>query len=314
MAAALSAAGYHLLCPVRPAASPDTLALLEALPGVELLHTQIDDPTRVFRDLGERRSDYLISCIASRGGGRRDSWRVEYDANQHLLKWALDAEVQHFTLLSAICVQKPRLEFQRAKARFERELMDSGISYSIVRPTAFFKSLCGQVERIQSGKAFLLFGNGALTACKPIGERDLAAFLLRTLTEPDLQNAVLPIGGPGPAITPLEQGRLLAALAGRPLRTRSLPPVLFKVAARLLDGLGSVVPGLADKAEFARIAHYYATESMLLWDSEGQRYDPRGTPEFGSETLEDCYRRLLAGEANTTQRLGSHALFSRREP
>lgn len=49
-------------------------------------------------------------------------------------------------LLSAICVQKPLLEFQRAKLKFEKELVEAGdINYSIVRPTAFFKSLAGQV-------------------------------------------------------------------------------------------------------------------------------------------------------------------------
>jgi divinyl chlorophyllide a 8-vinyl-reductase len=54
-------------------------------------------------------------------------------------------------LLSAICVQKPLLEFQRAKLKFEAELQataeaDPSLTYSIVRPTAFFKSLGGQVH------------------------------------------------------------------------------------------------------------------------------------------------------------------------
>lgn len=53
-------------------------------------------------------------------------------------------------LLSAICVQKPLLEFQKAKLELEAELVkaaaarESPVSYSIVRPTAFFKSLAGE--------------------------------------------------------------------------------------------------------------------------------------------------------------------------
>lgn len=53
-------------------------------------------------------------------------------------------------LLSAICVQKPLLEFQRAKLELEAELVkaaaarENPVSYSIVRPTAFFKSLAGE--------------------------------------------------------------------------------------------------------------------------------------------------------------------------
>ena len=62
----------------------------------------------------------------------------------------LDAAQQngskHFVLLSAICVQKPLLEFQHAKLKLEAELQTSNLTYSIVRPTAFFKSLAGQVS------------------------------------------------------------------------------------------------------------------------------------------------------------------------
>ena len=67
-------------------------------------------------------------------------------------------KVRHFVLLSAICVQKPLLEFQRAKLKFENELMAAGdITYSIVRPTAFFKSLAGQVLMPQ-GLAYFRMG------------------------------------------------------------------------------------------------------------------------------------------------------------
>jgi divinyl chlorophyllide a 8-vinyl-reductase len=53
-------------------------------------------------------------------------------------------------LLSAICVQKPLLEFQRAKLRLEEAITSqSDVTYSIVRPTAFFKSLAGQVSIVK---------------------------------------------------------------------------------------------------------------------------------------------------------------------
>ena len=37
-------------------------------------------------------------------------------------------------LLSAICVQKPRLAFQHAKLAFKKQLIQSGLTYSIARP------------------------------------------------------------------------------------------------------------------------------------------------------------------------------------
>lgn len=250
--------------------------------------------------------DAVVSCIATRSGEPVDAERVEYRANHCLLAWARAANVRHFTLLSAICVQKPRLAFQQAKLRFEQELAASCMPHSIVRPTAFFKSLSGQVERVRKGKPFLLFGSGELTACKPIAESDLARYLRLTLEDPALRG-VLPVGGPGPALTPRGQAELLARLAGQPLRTRSVPPALLSTIARGLQLGAGLSRRLAAKAEFARIGHYYATESMLLWNDVAGHYDADATPEFGELTLADSYRAQLAGEQ--TQDLGEHAVF-----
>jgi divinyl chlorophyllide a 8-vinyl-reductase len=74
-----------------------------------------------------------------------------------LLQLAKDTGVKHCVMLSAICVQKPLLAFQHAKLAFENELMHSGLTYSIVRPTAFFKSLSGQLQRVKAGKPYLIF-------------------------------------------------------------------------------------------------------------------------------------------------------------
>jgi divinyl chlorophyllide a 8-vinyl-reductase len=56
------------------------------------------------------------------------------------------------------------------------------ITYSIVRPTAFFKSLAGQVELVKQGKPYVMFGDGTLASCKPISEADLAAFMADCVT------------------------------------------------------------------------------------------------------------------------------------
>ena len=69
---------------------------------------------------------------------------------------------------------------------------------------------------------------------------------------------------------------------------------MFTFAAKLLS-LGAPFSGwFAEKAEYARIARYYATESMLVLDPASGEYSAELTPEFGSETLEAHYRRLLA--------------------
>lgn len=252
--------------------------------------------------------DAVYSCLATRGGGIRDAWHVEYQCNLNLLTAARNAHIPRFILLSAICVQKPRLAFQHAKLAFEQELQKAGLRYSIVRPTAFFKSLSGQIRRIKSGKSFMVFGDGKRTACKPISERDLAVFLANCLDDPDARDRILPIGGPGPAITPLEQGKLLFRVYEKPVRFTHVPVRLFGIVSTLLGPLARVSSAAADKAEFARIGRFYATESMLCIDPDTGCYSEELTPGFGTDTLEAFYRRTrrdgLAG-----QELGEHALF-----
>lgn len=236
----------------------------------------------------------VVSCIASRSGAPKDADLVDRQHNLALLTAAKEAGVQHFVLLSAICVQKPLLAFQHAKLAFEAALRGSGMDYTIVRPTAFFKSLSGQVKRIKAGKPFLIFGDGEITRCKPISDADLARFIGDCLTDPACRNAILPIGGPGPAISLREQGEMIFELAGKPARFRSISPKLFTRAERLL-GLGEKWSDwLAEKAEYARIARYYATESMLVLDPVSGEYRADLTPEYGRETLRDHYRQLIA--------------------
>ena len=251
--------------------------------------------------------DAVISCMASRTGHPKDAWAVDHDAHLAILNTVKAAGIGHFILLSAICVQKPQLAFQKAKRAFESALIASGLNYSIVRPTAFFKSLSGQLERVRRGHPFLVFGDGQLTACKPISDDDLADFIAGCLTDVSRHRAVLPIGGPGPAITPLDQAEAIFAHLGQPLRIKRVPIRLLDSIIWLLTTAGRVIPAAAAKGELAKIGRYYATESMLVWDATQERYDSDKTPSHGKETLFDAYARWLDGE--TLPKRGDHAVF-----
>ncbi|NTV06643.1 MAG: NAD(P)-dependent oxidoreductase [Chlorobiaceae bacterium] len=252
--------------------------------------------------------DVVVSCLTSRNGGVKDSWNIDYQATRNALDAGKAAGATHFVLLSAICVQKPLLEFQRAKLKFEHELKESGLTWSIVRPTAFFKSIAGQVESVKKGKPFVVFGNGELTSCKPISEADLARFIADCLENPAMQNKILPIGGPGKAISHREQGEMLFELLGRPPKFKNMPIQMFDVIIPVLSMLAKIFPKLEDKAEFARIGKYYCSESMLVLNPETGKYDADMTPSYGSDTLRDFYRRALK-EGLAGQELGEHSMF-----
>jgi divinyl chlorophyllide a 8-vinyl-reductase len=307
---ALLQRGHEVVCLVRQrkdGASEESESA-ERTAGVTWRVCDVTDPQSVARDgfRGER-FDAVLSCMASRTGAPKDAWAIDHQAHKNVLKAAQATGVSQFMLLSAICVQKPKLAFQHAKLAFERALIESGLKYSIVRPTAYFKSLSGQVARVREGKPYLVFGDGTLTACKPISDNDLGRYLAGCIDDESRHNRLLPIGGPGPAITPRQQGEHLFALLGREPRFRQVPVALLDAIVLMLGTLGRMSPALADKAELARIGRYYATESMLVLDPATGRYDEAATPSTGTETLFDYYGRLIKGEA--TAERGDHAVF-----
>ena len=270
--------------------------------------TSIESLKKAGFSMEKKPVDVVVSCLASRTGGIKDSNLIDYQATANAMNAGRQSGAQHFVLLSAICVQKPLLEFQRAKLRFEKELMEAGdITYSIVRPTAFFKSLAAQVEIVKDGAPYVMFGDGKLAACKPISERDLASFIADCVVMEDKRNKVLPIGGPGEALTALDQGQMLFDLTGRKPWFFPVPVAVMDGAIGLFDWLASMFPSLEDSAEFAKIGKYYAVESMLQMDANG-RYSAELTPSYGEDTLEDFFKDVLENGL-AGQELGDQAVF-----
>ena len=306
---ALVRQGHDVVCFIRARAEKKISSQAEVLfEGASIRYGEVSDPHSISEQgFKNEKFDVLVSCLASRTGAPKDAWAIDHQAHIHVLEAAKSAGVAHFILLSAICVQKPLLAFQHAKLAFEKALMESGLTYSIVRPTAFFKSLSGQIERVKKGKPFLLFGDGTLTACKPISDDDLGDFIADCIDDQQRHNRILPIGGPGAAITPKEQGEKLFALLGKEVCFKQVPVALLDAIIFILSGLGRLIPSLADKAELARIGRYYATESMLVWDAQKGVYDAAATPSTGEETLFDYYGELIAGTAELER--GDHAVF-----
>lgn len=301
-AAALIAAGHEVACFLRKRREePD-------LQGTDLRFGDVTDPASLRQDgFRDQKFDAVVSCLASRTGAKEDAWAIDHRAHLNVLGVAKALNVPRFVLLSAICVQKPLLPFQQAKLAFETELRASGLTWSIVRPTAFFKSLSGQIERAQAGKPYLLFGDGTLTSCKPISDRDLASFIALCLIDPARQNRVLPIGGPGPALTPRQQGQILFEVLGMKPKFRTVPVALMDAIIAGLSAGAVVSKRLAAKAELARIGRYYATESMLVLDPETGDYDANATPSTGEDTLREHFAAVVRGEVRVD--LGDHAVF-----
>ncbi|KAL4527498.1 hypothetical protein Ndes2526A_g08719 [Nannochloris sp. 'desiccata'] len=285
-------------------------AVKKELEGANCRFGDVTDMSSLERVAFNEPVDVVVSCLASRTGGIKDSQLVDYQATANAMNVGRRNGAKHFVLLSAICVQKPLLEFQRAKLKFEEELQKAGdITYSIVRPTAFFKSLAGQVQLVKDGKPYVMFGDGRLAACKPISERDLASYIADCVTKEELKNKVLPIGGPGPALTARDQADMLFRLTGKKTNYFPVPLALMDGIIGIFDFLVKIFPQLEDPAEFGKIGRYYAAESMLVWDDKRQQYDAEATPSYGNDTLEDFFREAIKEGGLKGQDLGDAAVF-----
>jgi len=265
-------------------------------PGAKVVVGDVSDLASVKENGFSEPIDVVVSCLASRTGGLEDSWKIDYGASKNALDALIDQGGSHYVLLSAVCVQKPLLEFQRAKLKLEEDIKSQdGVSYSILRPTAFFKSLAGQVQIVKEGKPYVMFGDGQLSKANAISEADLATVIADGISNKEMHNQVLPVGGPGKPLTPLEQSKILFELFDREPKYIKVPIGLMDVVINGIDFLGNYFPGLKDSAEFGRIGKYYAVEDMV-------------GPSYGTTTLRDFFKDV-AENGLEGQELGDQAVF-----
>jgi divinyl chlorophyllide a 8-vinyl-reductase len=235
-------------------------------------------------------------------GTKSDAYAIDYQATLNCIEAAQAAGARHFVLLSAFCVKSAEvrdpdaLQFQYAKMKVEGALASqSDVTWTSVRPTAFFKSVSGQLEVVQAGAPFVYFdlGNGRSATCNPISEADLAVALIDTIAEPSKVNQVWNVGGPDEGMSMETQGGMLAGVLGKEPKLLAVPIGLFDVIIGGLQGAADLFKGAKltsglglwfdDAAELGRIGKYYAVVDMLTTDQ---------SERFGTTTLGEHYAKI----------------------
>lgn len=162
----------------------------------------LDDIKSVLSSLQVPSVDAIISCLASPSGTKKDVYAIDYQATLNCLHAGQSVHARHFVLLSAFCCRNPLLQLQQAKLQLEAQLANQSImTWSVVRPTAYFKSISGQLDAIRAGSPYVLFGDGAVTRCNPIAESELAEFMLDCLVDESKCQRILNVGGPDQPLT-----------------------------------------------------------------------------------------------------------------
>ncbi|GAA0935726.1 hypothetical protein GCM10009560_43990 [Nonomuraea longicatena] len=132
-----------------------------------------------------------------------------------LLAAARQAGVEHVVLVSSISVQThPHLREAAENRAGERLVEDSGLGWTILRPTQFASNALRWAEGVREhGSVRVPFADIGLPAVHPA---DIAAVAAAALTGPGHDGRTYALTGPA-RITPREQVAAIAEASGRPV-------------------------------------------------------------------------------------------------
>lgn len=193
--------------------------------------------------------DTVVSAIAGFGG--RDalgSRAVDRDGNIALIHAARRAEIGHFVMLSINQASATHpIELFRDKWAAEEALRASGLSWTILRPTAYLETWLGLVggPLVSTGQT-RIFGAGR-NPINFVSAGDVARFVELALADASMRNVAVEI--PGPENLGLDDlADVVEAATGRKGRRQHVPAGMMRLArivTRLANPLLSAQIGAA---------------------------------------------------------------------
>jgi len=198
------------------------------------------------------------------GRGKDASKFVDLQGHKDLIDAAKAAGVEHFVYTSIYpCDGFDCVPFVRMKQKVERYLEASGLSHTIIRPTAFMEAhaeaFIGK-PILETGKVSL-FGRGD-NPRNFVAAEDVAQVVVMVLTDPALRGGVVDVGGPE-NLSNMDVVRLYEEQAGRPAKVSHVPVPALQVLYRLVRPFH---PGLSGVMQIS-----------ILADRTDQTFDPSAT-------------------------------------
>jgi uncharacterized protein YbjT (DUF2867 family) len=212
--------------------------------GAEVVQGDLRNPDSLARALRGVRQ-VVAAAHALIGGNTNSMRRVDGAGHRALIDAARAASVEHFVYTSIMGARADHPhEFWRTKAQTEEYLRQSGLSYTILRPSAFMELHAQELI----GAPFLLRGVAVLpgrgtTIRNFVSVEDVARLAVRAL-DAEMMGETIDIGG-GDNLTDRQVVELYASLTGREARVRNIPAPVLRVLAFLLSpfqpGIGQVI-------------------------------------------------------------------------
>lgn len=200
---------------------------------------------------------------------------VDLQANLNILEHAQKTGVRQFVFVSVLGADElvEMAPIIRPREEFVERLKDSGLRWTVLRPTGAFNDLEGVFRLAKRGWGVVL-GDGKQWI-NPIHAADIAEVALRSVRDPSLENVEFGFGGPE-TYTYTEITQLASRALGKKLR-------IVEVPFWTIDAMVAVTrPFNRNAAGFLKFFQTVASRSLV------------GTPT-GTRSLAEFFHALVRG-------------------
>lgn len=232
----LAAGGHRVRVMTR---DPARAALLRG-DGVEIVPGDVRDPAAVARAVEGVRT--LVSAVHGFAGpGATSPEAVDWRGNANLVQAAKAAGAEHFVMVSiqGISADHP-MDLYRMKHRAEQELRASGLSFTIIRATAFMELWARMIgEPLVTKGRTVIFGRGR-NPINFVSVHDVATFVMRAVTDPALRGETIEVGGPE-NLTFLQVAEIFQRETGKRGAVRHMPLPVMRAMSVLMRPVNRVL-------------------------------------------------------------------------
>ena len=223
---------------VRETSDPERVKRLDAL-GAEVVRGELRDAESLARACDGVAT--VVSGATTIGSVGTDSISaVDRDGHLALVDAARQAEVGHFIYVSftgRIDTDDPLTEAKRA---VEQRLRESGLIYTILRPSYFMEMWLGPALGFDlAGGSARVLGSGDQRVSW-ISAHDVVRAIVACVDNPRAHGQTIELGGPE-AVSPLEVVRLAESITGRPISVEHVPADELEQQAREAAGTDAAI-------------------------------------------------------------------------
>lgn len=219
----LTAAGKSVRALVRDSSDPAKASRLKSL-GVETIQGDVRD--RASLDQACQGVTAVISTLSSMPfsyqPGVNDIQTTDLEGVTNLIEAAKANGVSHFIYTSISGNVDLDFPLRNAKREVERRLKESGLVYTILRPSYFMEAWLSPAVGFDAANAkAAIYGSGQ-NPISWVSLQDVARFAVASLNHPAAKNATLELGGPE-AVSPSEVVKLFEQAGGRSFEVQLVP-------------------------------------------------------------------------------------------